>query len=87
MRDFAFKVNLVLRAADENVARKIVPDVLGVARRCGNRTANQNNAAIGRDATITDVDFSVGPIKLVNGGSDLGGTEAAPVRAASVRRK
>jgi hypothetical protein len=39
------------------------------------------------DATITDVDFSAGPIKLVNGGSDLGATEAAPVRAASVPRK
>ena len=38
MKDFAFKVNLValvrVRAADENVARKVVPTVLGSAKHC-----------------------------------------------------
>jgi hypothetical protein len=50
--------------------------------------ANQNHAALGGDATITEVDFDVGSIKLVNGWFDLSGTDAAaPVRATSFRRK
>jgi hypothetical protein len=91
MGEFVFKVNMVaevrVRAADESVARKVVPDVLGAPGAAEIRLANENHAALGRDATVTDVDFDVGSIKLINGESDLGGTEAAPVRAASVRRK
>ena len=82
MGEFLFKASIVavvrVRAADENVARKIVPDVLGAPGAVEIGLANQNHAALGRDATVTDVDFAVGSIKLANGRS---------VRAASVRRK
>jgi len=71
MKDFAFKVNLValvrVRAADESVARKIVPAVLGAPGTVEIRLANENRGAVGRASTVTDVDFSVGSIKLVNG--------------------
>ena len=71
MEDFTFKVNLVavvrVRADDESVARKIVPTVLGAPGTVEIRLANENNAAGGHHATVTDVDFSVGSIKLVNG--------------------
>jgi hypothetical protein len=51
--------------------------------------ANANYAAVGCAATVTDVEFSVGSIKLVEARSDLSGTDAAviPVRANSSRRK
>ena len=66
MRDFTFKVNLVavvrVRAGDESVARKVVPTVLGPPGTVEIRLANENNAAAGRDATITDVDFSIGSV-------------------------
>jgi hypothetical protein len=62
-----FKVNLVavvrVRAPDEGVAHKVVPTVLGAPSPVEIGLANQNNAASGRNATITDVDFSVGLIK------------------------
>jgi hypothetical protein len=67
MGDFTFKVNLVavvrVRAGDENVARKVVPAVLGTPGTVEIRLANENIAASGRDATITDVDFSIGSVK------------------------
>jgi len=67
MKDFAFKVNLVavvrVRAADESVARQVVPDVLGAPSTVEIGLANQNVRATGRDATVTSVDFSIGPIK------------------------
>jgi hypothetical protein len=67
MEDFAFKVNLVavvrVRADDESVARNVVPTVLGAPGAVEIGLANENNAATGRHATITDVDFSVGLIK------------------------
>jgi hypothetical protein len=92
MSEFVFKVNIGavvrVRAADENVARKIVPDVLRAPGTMEIGLANQNHAALGCDARVTDVDFDVGSIKLVNGWSDLSGTDvAAPVRASSIRRK
>ena len=65
--DFTFKVNLVavvrVRAGDESVARKIVPTVLGAPGIAEIRLANENNAATGRHATVTDVDFSIGSVK------------------------
>ena len=74
MEDFAFKVNLVavvrVRADDESVARKVVPTVLGAPGTVEIRLANENNAATGRHATVTDVDFSIGsvkPLRLVRG--------------------
>ena len=76
MKDFAFKVYLValvrVRAADESVARKVVPTVLGAPSTVEIGLANENNAATGRHATITDVDFSIGSVKPFWGqGSEL----------------
>ena len=63
MDDFAFKVNIVavvrVRAADESVARKLVPTVLGSPGTVEIGLANQNNAAVGRDGAVTDVDFEI----------------------------
>jgi hypothetical protein len=67
MKDFAFKVNLVavvrVRADDESIARKVVPTVLGAPGTADIRLANENYAATGRHATVTDVDFSIGSLK------------------------
>jgi hypothetical protein len=67
MRDFEFKVDLVavvrVRAADENIARQVVPTVLGAPSTSEIGLANQNNVfAAGHDAIVTSVDFSMGPI-------------------------
>jgi hypothetical protein len=69
MKDFVFKVNLIavvrVRAADESVARNVVPSVLGAPGSAEIGLANQNNAATGQNAMITDVEFSsVGPVKI-----------------------
>jgi hypothetical protein len=85
MNDFAFKVNLVavvrVRAADENAARRVIPTVLGAPGAAEIGLANQNNAAVGLDAVILDVDFSGegGRTKLVeiDGKSDLNGAGAS----------
>ena len=68
MGDFEFKVNLVavvrVRAAVESIARQVVPTVLGAPSTAEIGLANQNNVRVtGRDATVTSVDFSIGPIK------------------------
>jgi hypothetical protein len=87
MGDFAFKVNLVavvqVRAADENTARRVIPTVLGAPGAAEIALANQNNAAVGLDAVIVDVDFSGegGRIKLVEIEADLNGTGAAATYA------
>jgi hypothetical protein len=66
-RESVFKVNLIavvrVRAADESVAREVIPTVLRAPGNAEMGVANQNNAATGRDAAVTSVDFSVGPIK------------------------
>jgi hypothetical protein len=73
MEDFAFKVNLVamvrVRAADQAVARKVVSTILGAPGTVEIGLANENNAAMGHHATITDVDFSfsLGSIKRLGG--------------------
>ena len=74
---------------NENVAREVVPDVLGAPGTVEIELANANHAAVGCAATVADVEFSVGSIKLVEARSDLSGTDAAaiPVRADSSRRK
>jgi hypothetical protein len=73
MEDFAFKVNLVVvvrvRAGDERVARKVVPTVLGAPGTVEIGLVNENNAATGHHATITDVDFSIGSVKPFGAGS------------------
>jgi hypothetical protein len=54
-----------VRAADESVARKVVPTVLGAPGTLEIAMANENNAALGRHATITEVDLSsVGSVKV-----------------------
>ena len=67
MKDFGFKVNLVavvrVRADDESIARKVVPTVVGAPDPADIRLANENNAAKGHHATVTDVDFSIGSVK------------------------
>jgi hypothetical protein len=58
MEDFAFKVNLVamvrVRAADEAVARKVVPTVLGAPGTVEIGLVNENKAAVDNHATITN---------------------------------
>jgi hypothetical protein len=62
MEDYAFKVNIAamvrVRADDENVARKVVPTVLGAPSTLDIRLANEGNAAMAHHATITSVQFS-----------------------------
>ena len=71
MDDFAFTVNIVavvrVRAAEESVARRVVPTVLGAPGTVELRLANEGNAVLAHHATITNVDFSVeeGSIKLI----------------------
>jgi hypothetical protein len=73
MSEFTFKVNLVavvrVRAADESVARQVVSTILGAPGTVEIGLANENNAAVGNHATITDVDFSfsLGSIKRFGG--------------------
>jgi hypothetical protein len=66
MEDFPFKVDLVavvrVRASEESVARNVVTTVLGAPGTFEIRLANENNAATGRHATVTDVDFSIGSV-------------------------
>jgi hypothetical protein len=67
MKDFTFKVNLVavvrVCADDESTARKVVPTVLEAPGPVEIRLANENYAARADDATVADVDFSIGSVK------------------------
>jgi hypothetical protein len=69
--DFAFTVNIVavvrVRAAEESIARRVVPTVLGAPGTVELRLANEGNAVLAHHATITNVDFSVeeGSITLI----------------------
>ena len=73
MKDFGFKVNLVavvrVRADDESIARKAVPTVAGAPGTAEIRMANENHAATGCHATVTDVDFSIASVKPLKAGS------------------
>ena len=89
--DFAFTVNIVavvrVRAAEESVARRVVPTVLGAPGTVELRLANEGNAVLAHHATITNVDFSVeeGLIKL----TEINGVPApapAPQPASNVPR-
>jgi hypothetical protein len=61
MNEYVYEVTLRavvrVRAADVETARKVVPTVLGAPGTLEIELANQNNAAVGRAATVTDVDF------------------------------
>jgi hypothetical protein len=62
MNEYVFEVKLRavvrVRATEEDVARKVVSSVLGSPGSLEIELANQNNAAVGRPATVTDVDFT-----------------------------
>jgi hypothetical protein len=61
MNEYVYEVSVRavvrVRAADADVARKVVPSVLGAPGTLEIELANQNNWAIGRTATVTDVDL------------------------------
>ncbi len=61
--EYAFKVKLVavvrVRAANETVARRVLPSVLSSPGTVDIKVANENNAALGVDALVTDVDFAI----------------------------
>jgi hypothetical protein len=61
MNEYVFEVRLRarvrVRAPNEEVAKKVVPSVLGAPGTLELDLANQNNAAIGCAAAVTDVDF------------------------------
>jgi hypothetical protein len=48
-----------VRAADETLARRALPSVLSSPGTVDIKVANENNAALGVDALVTDVDFSI----------------------------
>jgi hypothetical protein len=56
---FEMKLRAVVRvrATDEKVARSVVPSVLGAPGSVEISLANENNSAIGWEATVTEVDF------------------------------
>jgi hypothetical protein len=64
MKEYVYEVTVRavvrVRAADEETARKVVPTVLGAPGTVEIALANQNNQAVGRVATVTDVDFVQG---------------------------
>jgi hypothetical protein len=61
--EYAFKVKLVavvrVRAADETVARRALASVLSPPGTVDIKVTNENNAALGVNAVVTDVDFSI----------------------------
>jgi hypothetical protein len=63
MNEYVYEVTLRavvrVRAVDEEVARKVVPTVLGAPGTLEIGLANQNNEAVSRAATVTDVDFDL----------------------------
>ena len=60
--EYAFKVKLDavvrVRAADETVARRALASVLSPPGTVDIKVTNENNAALGVDALVTDVDFT-----------------------------
>src|SRR5262245_12042332 len=92
--DFTFEVNLTavvrVRAADENVARKVVPMVLGAPGSLEIALPNQTNAATGHNARVTDIGFSMASLAPINGEGDRAvkrRNPTAPSPAARFRRK
>jgi hypothetical protein len=60
-QEYAFQVKLIVvvrvRAADEALARKLVPSVLGSPGTVEIALANEINTSLGLNATVTTVDF------------------------------
>ena len=70
MNEYSFEVGVraVVRvqASDPDAARKVVETVLGAPSSQEIELANRNNQGLGRDATVTAVDFvQKTPAKLV----------------------
>jgi hypothetical protein len=92
-KTFAFEtaIDAVVRvqAADEDSARKAVPAVLGAPGNTEIALANEANAATGRDAWVTAVDFSIESVTPIYGdGQPVNMKDpAAPAPAARSRRK
>ena len=64
MNEYVFEMQIVaavrVHAVDENVARKVVSSALGSPGTAEVRMANENNAGLGLNALVTNVDFSNG---------------------------
>jgi hypothetical protein len=62
MSEYVFEVRLRavvrVRASNEEVAREVVPSVLGPPGGLEIGLANENNAAVGWSATVTEVAFT-----------------------------
>jgi hypothetical protein len=63
MAEYMFEVKLVavvrVRASDESLARRVLPSVLGSPGTAEISVANDNHAALGWNATVTEVSFSM----------------------------
>jgi hypothetical protein len=63
VQEYAFQVKFVavvrVSAADEALARKVVPSVLGSPGTTEIKLVNESNNALGLNATVTVVDFFV----------------------------
>jgi hypothetical protein len=74
MKTFVFETTIdavvQVHAADEDAARKVAPTVLGAPGTIEIALANENNFAIGQDARVVDVSFSIGSVTPVNGGTE-----------------
>jgi hypothetical protein len=61
MTEYTFEVRLRavvrVRASSEELARKVIPSVLGAPGTVEIGLANQNNAGIGSTSTVTEVVF------------------------------
>jgi hypothetical protein len=87
MTEYSFEVGVraVVRvqASDPDVARKVVESVLGAPGSQEIELANRNNQALGRDATVTAVDFvQKTPAKLVADEAKLVATKRRGQRTA-----
>ena len=87
MTEYSFEVGVraVVRvqASDPDAARKVVESVLGAPSSQEIKLANRNNHGIGRDATVTAVDFvQKTPAKLVADEAKLVATKRRGPRTA-----
>jgi hypothetical protein len=87
MNEYSFEVGVrvVVRvqASEPDAARKVVESVLGSPGSQEIELANRNNQGLGRDATVTAVDFvQKTPAKLVAGEAKLVATKRRGQRTA-----
>ena len=87
MNEYSFEVGVQVfvrvQASEPEVARKVVESVLGAPSSQEIELANQNNQALGRDATVTAVDFVQNtPAKLIADEAKLVATKRRRQRTA-----